>query len=422
MVEVVGDGLAYLTGQSGTSLVALFWFMLLFEVPRYALAFAAAAFFAPKTFVPPPRPAPIGRVSVIVAGHNEACCAENCARSLREQSLPPDEIVFVSDGSTDGMPALLRVLKRRGLVDQVHCTDLRGGKSAAINLAELRATGEVIVNVDCDCTFDRQALKTIVAPFGDPRIGAVCGNILVSNPTQGLIAAFQYIEYLISISLGKQAAQLVNQVVCVSGAFGAFRRSALKGVGGLDVGGGEDLDITLRLRNAGWDIHFAPDAICYTDVPPTMMEFSQQRLRWERDALRLRFRKHRDLMSPLSPRFNLIELVHQLEFIIFNIVAAAAFPFYLVWLVVMYGELAPMILLAAQTGLAVLDLATFALAAWATPKARSLPLLPYVLGYSVFNGLFMRFFRLAAYLQEWLFDASSTDSYIPGKVQLLRRW
>lgn len=422
MFELVADGLHYLTSQSEASLMALFWFMLIFEVPRYTLAFIAAAFFGDRAFVPSPRPAKLGAISVIVAGHNEAGSVETCARSLREQSRPPDEIVFVSDGSNDGMPAILRDLKHRGLLDQVHCTALRAGKPAATNLAEQRATGEIVVNVDCDCTFDRQALKAIVVPFADPRIGAVCGNILVSNPFQSLVAAFQYIEYLISISLGKQAAQLVNQVVCVSGAFGAFRRRALRSVGGLDVGGGEDLDVTLRLRNAGWEIYFAADAICYTDVPATLMAFSRQRLRWERDAVRLRYRKHVDFMNPFSRRFNLLELAHQLEFILFNVVAAAAFPFYLIWLGVMYGELAPMILLAAQAGLTVLDLLTFALAALVTPKARSLPLLPYVIGYSVFNGMFMRFFRLAAYMQEWIFDASSTDTYIPEKVQLMRRW
>jgi hypothetical protein len=62
------------------------------------------------------------------------------------------------------------------------------------------------------------------------------------------------------------------------------------------------------------------------------------------------------------------------------------------------------------------------LAAWATPKANSLSLLPYMLGYSFFNGFVMRNVRLAAYLQEWLFNASADDEYLPEKVRLARRW
>ena len=45
-----------------------------------------------------------------------------------------------------------------------------------------------------------------------------------------------------------------DQVVCVSGAFGAFRREALDSVDAFDVGGGEDFDLTLRLRANGWRI------------------------------------------------------------------------------------------------------------------------------------------------------------------------
>jgi len=36
--------------------------------------------------------------------------------------------------------------------------------------------------------------------------------------------------------------------------------------------------------------------------------------------------------------------------------------------------------------------------------------------------MYMRFVRLAAYLQEWLFNASATDNYVPEKVRLLRKW
>ena len=227
------------------------------------------------------------------------------------------------------MPAVLRGLKRRGLIDQAHCTLLRAGKSGATNLAELHLTGDILVNVDCDCSFDRNALRHIVQPFADPKTGAVSGNLLVRNPTQSV---------MVSISLGKQAAQLFNQVVCVSGGFGAFRRTALQSVGGFDVGGGEDLDVTLRLRNAGWRIQFAADAAGYTDVPVTLMDFTRERLRWERDAVRLRYRKHLAVIGPFSSRFDVLELVHQLEFIVFNLIAAAAFPFYLLWLFSIYGS------------------------------------------------------------------------------------
>jgi cellulose synthase/poly-beta-1,6-N-acetylglucosamine synthase-like glycosyltransferase len=319
------------------------------------------------------------------------------------------------------MPQRLRQLQARGLIQEAHCTQLRAGKSAGVNLAVGRTTGEIIVNVDCDCTFDRHALKHIIAPFADPRVGGVAGNIILRNPKASLVTSCQAIEYMISISQGKTAANLTDLMSCVSGAFGAFRRETLERVGGLDSGGGEDLDVTLKLRSAGWHALFAPDAICYTDAPVTLMALTRQRFRWERDAVRLRYRKHRALLNPFSKRFDVIELLHELDFIFFNVVAAVAFPFYLVWLFAMYGDLAPMILLAAQIGMWVMDLFTFLLAAWMTPKAHALSLMPYLLAYSPFYGFLMRMIRIAAYLQEWVFRASYKDPYVPQKVHLVRK-
>ena len=421
MWQLITDGFDYLASQSSASLVRLFWFVIIFEVPRYLLGFISVGALSIRWTRSRPQHVDVGRVSVVIAGHNEEDSIERCVVSLREQSRPPDEFIVVSDGSIDRMPAKLQDLQRRGLIQEAHCTHMRAGKSAGFNLGAGRATGNIIVNVDFDCTFDRNAIRDIIAPFADPKMGGVAGNILVRNPDASLITSCQAIEYLISISQGKQTANLMDQMTCVSGAFGAFRRVALERVGGLDAGGGEDLDVTLKLRTAGWKALFAPDAICYTEVPTTLEALVRQRFRWERDAVRLRYRKHRDLLNPFSSRFDVIELLHELDFIFFNIFAALVFPFYLVWLFVTYGELTPVILMAAQVGMWGFDLFTFLLAAWMTPKASALALVPYLPVYSPFYGFLMRFVRLAAYLQEWVFKASYHDPYVPQKVHLERK-
>ncbi len=422
MWQTFTDGFAFLSSQSWAGFLALFWFTILFDVPRYTLPFIAAAFFGPRSEKPAHLASDIGKVSVILAGHNEADAIERCVRSFHEQSCPPDEIVVVSDGSTDGMPEKLRELQSQGVIDQAHCTQLRAGKSAACNLGERWATGDIIIIADCDCTYHRHSLKRILAPFSDPEIGAVSGNIMVRNVAHGLITRFQAIEYLISISLGKQASAMTEQVTCVSGAFGAFRRLAIQGANGNDVGGGEDLDLTMRLRKGGWRIAFAPEAICYTDTPATFGALVRQRFRWERDAVRIRYRKHGDLMNPASENFKLTELVHELEFLIFHIVGAAVLPVYIVWLFLTYGNFALTILLSVQLGLFVLDFLSFLLAALATPRANALPLLAYTPAYSLFSGFVMRNVRLAAYIEEWLFNASADDEYLPAKVRITRRW
>lgn len=421
MVHPIADGLSYLASQSAGGLFWLFWFVIIFEAPRYAFSFVAAAFFLPgRTRSTSHGSEPTGRVSVLISGHNEGDDIERCILSLHEQSRPPDEIIAVSDGSTDRMRATMRALQRRGLIDEAHCTDLRAGKSAGTNLAWRQAGGDILVNIDCDCSLDRDAIKRLIEPFSDPKVGAACGSIFPRNWRATTMTAFQAIEYVISISLGKKAATILDQVTCMSGAFSAFRRKAFADVSGLDSGGGEDFDVTLRLRYAGWKVAYAADALCYTDVPSEFTALIRQRFRWERDAVRLRFRKHSRLINPLVREFRPLEAMHEIEFLFFNVVGAAAFPFYLIWLLGTYGEFGPAILVGAQAGLLVLDVAALSLAAWAAPKMNCLRLLPYLLGYSVFYGAVMRVIRLCAYVQEWVFRASYRDAYVPMKVQRVR--
>ena len=421
MLQWVSDGLTYLLSQSGESLLGLFWFVAIFEVPRYLLAFLAVAAVSVRKAEDIRDDTSSPGVAVIIAGHNEEGSVERCVRSLHEQSLPPKQILVLSDGSTDRMPSVLGHLKNQGLIDGFYCTHLRSGKPAGVNLLLRHTSEEVVVNVDCDCTFDRRAIENITAPIFRSEVAAVSGNIAARNASLNLVTGFQAVEYLISISQGKQAADFMGQVTCVSGAFGAFRTSVLRDVGGMDASAGEDFDLTLRLRKAGMKTAFAADAICYTDVPETMCALVRQRFRWERDAVALRLRKHRDFLNPFSPHFSWTELAHEIEFLVLNIGAAVAFPLYILWLLTTYGDLAPIILLGAQAGMLVLDVFSFTLAAVVTPRVNVVKLAPYVVGFSLFNGLVMRFVRLGAYLDEWIFHSSYQDTYIPQKVHRVRR-
>ena len=425
-------GLDLLLGQSGQSLMVIFWYTLLFEIPRYGFPVLAVALEPMAVRLVPPRTLcsslPIGcgntctRVSVIVVGHNEADALETCVSSLREQSYSNFEIVIVSDGSNDGMGRIAARLVREGQADRALATELRGGKSAALNLALGASNGDIVITVDCDCSYDRYAIAEILRHFADPSVAAVCGDIVPRNGDASLVACFQWIEYMLTISMGKRIGAAFDQVVCLSGAFSAFRREALEAIGGFDVGGGEDLDITLRLRARGWRIGFAAEAICYTDVPVQLWTLLRQRLRWERDAVRLRYRKHRDLMLPNRSRFLLAEALHQWEFLLFSVVGAIAFPFYIAWLYATYGGFATSILIAAQLGLLVLDAAMFALAAAVTGRTVFWGYLLYLPGFSVFTSYVMRLVRFWAYVEEWTLFASTRDNYVPTRVRQIRKW
>ncbi|MEM9123905.1 MAG: glycosyltransferase family 2 protein, partial [Pseudomonadota bacterium] len=202
----------------------------------------------------------------------------------------------------------------------------------------------------------------------------------------------------------------------------AFRRTAYDQVGGMAPGPGEDFDLTMQLRKAGWRVRFAPDAVCATDVPATFSGYVRQRRRWERDIVRLRYRRHANTLDPTNGKFNLRELFHQAEFLVFHVIASVVFPFYLIWLFSLYGLFAFVVLLAIQLGLFVVDLV--AILASKVIGAGPKLLAPFVFlpGYTLFQSYIARFIRLFSYAEEWFFFSSEHDTYVPKRVRLERKW
>jgi cellulose synthase/poly-beta-1,6-N-acetylglucosamine synthase-like glycosyltransferase len=268
LIDWFNNSMGILLGLPLAGLIGLFWFSLVLEWPRYILTFLPAVIATRAEMQRDPGPMPnVGKVSILIPGHNEADAIEQCVMSLAQQTYQEFEIVCVSDGSTDETYAIMKRLQREGRVDKIAECAIRGGKSSGINLGMRIASGDIVIVIDCDCSFDRTAIEEILRPFADPKMGAVGGSVLVRNGDKSITASIQAIEYMVAIQLGRTALDMVGQLAIISGAFGAFRREAFMRVGMMDQGPGEDGDITMRLRLYGYKIGFALRSVAYTDVP-----------------------------------------------------------------------------------------------------------------------------------------------------------
>jgi cellulose synthase/poly-beta-1,6-N-acetylglucosamine synthase-like glycosyltransferase len=403
--------------------LAMFWFMILLEIPRYTLS-GIAIFVASfrKAYSPTAaerRSLDQLKISVVVAGHNEADAIGKCLRSLAEQTRKIDEIIFIDDGSTDGMRKIINKYCQLGRIDVALSNQVRSGKAASCNLGFTIAKGDIIVNLDADCSYDCDAIEKLIEPFINPRVGATTGALGVRNFNYSAVTGYQAIEYLVSIGMGKRALDMLDMVVCASGAFGAFRREAVHQVGLLAPGPGEDFDLTLRLRRSGWTIRFAADSWCFTDTPATFGAIIRQRRRWDRDTIRTRMRKFRDVFSPGGRRFNLLETFEQTEWLVMNMIVTLVFPIYVIWLFLVFGSGALYILCSVAIVYLVLDAVGFLMALTICRRYGSrmvFVILPYLLTFGLYNGIFMRCVRLYAYYEEWVYRASTLDSYSPVRV------
>lgn len=415
--------LVMLTQLDWASWLTMFWFMIVLEIPRYTLsgiAIFASSFTRTRSLTEAERRfLDHLKISVVIAGHNEADAIERCLRSLREQTRKIDEIIFIDDGSTDGMREVINRYRELGQIDVALSNQVRSGKSASCNLGFSVAKGDIIINLDADCSYDYDAIAKLIEPFSDPRVGATTGALGVRNYDYSAITSYQAIEYIVSIGMGKRVLDMLDLVVCASGAFGAFRREAVNQIGLLAPGPGEDFDVTLRLRRSGWKIRFAADSWCFTDTPATVGAIIRQRRRWDRDTFRIRMRKFRDVFRPGRRKFTFLETFEQIEWLLMNGVMTLIFPIYIVWSIYNFGMGSFYILLAVAIFYLVLDAVGFLMALNICQRYNYkiiFSIAPYVLTFGLYNGVFMRGVRLYSYYEEMVYRASSRDSYSPSRV------
>src|ERR1043166_1942703 len=123
-------------------------------------------------------------VSFVVAARNEGGRIVGRVENIEHLDYPADkrQIILVSDGSTDDTHD---VFEKMWEEDRAICIELPdGGKARALNAGVVHATNDIIVFADMRQGFAPDALNALVAPFRDPRVGAVSGELLLKGETR----------------------------------------------------------------------------------------------------------------------------------------------------------------------------------------------------------------------------------------------
>lgn len=237
-------------------------------------------------------------VSIIIpsfnAGHTIFECLEHVKRIRYKGRL---EIMVVDDGSTDGSAARLR--KMKGI--RFFSITRNVSKSSAVNYGIAHAKGDIIACVDSDTYANADVLERTIPYFEqDKKIGSVVLFINAAHP-RNLLQRVQELEYWVSFGFYFKTVDYVDGLHVTPGPMAIYRREVFEQLGGLDEYNiTEDLEIGLRMRQAGWRIKACHAAMVYTEVPATLVNIFNQRLRWFRGGL-MNILRYNHLF--LNPRF-----------------------------------------------------------------------------------------------------------------------
>jgi cellulose synthase/poly-beta-1,6-N-acetylglucosamine synthase-like glycosyltransferase/peptidoglycan/xylan/chitin deacetylase (PgdA/CDA1 family) len=259
-------------------------------------------------------------VTVIIPAYNEEVNAVATIYSLLRQTYASLKIIFVDDGSTD---STLEKVKKEFLHERrlTIISKLNGGKASALNEGILYADTPYVICIDGDTQLQPDAVEKLMAYFipieGNRIVGAVAGNVKVGN-RKNMLTWWQHIEYTTAQNFDRRAFDLINGIIVVPGAIGAFYRDAIIEAGGFTSDTlAEDCDLTIRLLRRGYTVRNCPDAIAITEAPETFKQFMKQRFRWNYGVMQS-FWKNRD--ACFNPKYKALGMVSLPNILIYQII------------------------------------------------------------------------------------------------------
>jgi cellulose synthase/poly-beta-1,6-N-acetylglucosamine synthase-like glycosyltransferase len=160
-----------------------------------------------------------------------------------------------------------------------------GGKHTAMNYGLERTNAELIGCLDADSIVASDALLRVVPVFDNALVAAVTPGIHTKEPTN-LLQHMQKVEYRLSVFNRFMLASFGSAFI-TPGPFSIFRTSIVRQLGNWRHGySTEDMEMALRMQDAGFLIANAPQAVVHTSIPRTLRHLFNQRVRWTYGWLR----------------------------------------------------------------------------------------------------------------------------------------
>lgn len=224
----------------------------------------------------------IDLASVVVLTCNGKEHLEECLESLKSQTYPKLEVILVINGSDDGSADFVR----RCFGDFVRIIELPEniGYTGGNNVGLRAARGRYLALLNDDTRLHPEWLKNMVESLEKQADYGMAACKILSYYQPEIIDNVGHIFYRDGTFRGRGRLEKdrgqydrEEEVLSPSGCAFLVRREALDEVGLLDDDFfiyGEDADLSLRIRLAGWKVVYVPSAIVYHKYSATTGAYS----------------------------------------------------------------------------------------------------------------------------------------------------
>lgn len=239
-------------------------------------------------------------ISIMISAFNEESCIENTISNKLGLDYPQDklELIVISDSSSDATDEIVRGFEDPRI--KFFRQSPRQGKSAALNIAESHASGEILIFSDANSVYQTDALKKLVRRFSDPEIGYVTGKMIYTTLDGSVIgdgcdAYMKYENYL------REHESKIGSIVGVDGGIDAMRKEIFTKLNADQL---PDFVQPLNVIRKGYRVVYEPEAVLRENALTQQSSEYKMRVRVTLRALWAIF-EMKFLLNPLNyPQFS----------------------------------------------------------------------------------------------------------------------
>ncbi len=214
-------------------------------------------------------------VTLLVAAYNEKDFLAEKMKNSRELEYPQDKLklVWVTDGSDDGTPDLLR--EYPGVT--VYHRPERAGKIAAMNRGMSLIQSPIVIFSDANTILGKESIWRIVRLFANPKVGCVSGEKRIFNREKDMAAGAGEGLYWKYESFLKSYDARLYSVVGAAGELFAIRREYYQEVEKDTLL--DDFVISLRIAMQGHVTQYDPEAYACETSSANVKEELKRKIR-----------------------------------------------------------------------------------------------------------------------------------------------
>ena len=240
--------------------------------------------------------------SIVVPVRDEERVVDRLLKALFKLDYPPErrEIVVVEDGSVDKTPRICKEYAENHL-DCVKFVrqSVSNGKPSALNCALKHARGEIVAVFDADNVPEQDVLLRAAGYFEDSSIAAVQGTPCAINANENMLTKFVSYEEAVRFQAYYQGKDALGLFVPLTGSCQFIRRTVLDKVGGWNEESlSEDMEMSAKLTQKGYNVKYAPDIRSWQEYPANLAQLIKQRARWFRGCMEVALKYGRLITNP----------------------------------------------------------------------------------------------------------------------------